>query len=129
MSTKIKTPDGWKTTSGGTGGDSRPDWENAVDIRAALGTAAGYTCPGPGIIICHGRPAITGSYCILRVNEICVGYDFVGGSEWSLDVNCPVSQDDVVTHVLFTDLSPVALYEPNNLADEHRYNYLFVPYK
>lgn len=127
MSTKIKTPDGWKDVAGGKW-IPQLDWDNAVNIGTAIGTAAGYTVPGPGMIVCCGHAAVSGIYCTLRLNNTTIGYDFSStASTLALNTVCPVTQEDIIKHINYSNLQPVAVIGADGT--DIRFSYKFVPYK
>lgn len=117
MSTKIKTPEGWKDVAGGTW-CPRPDWANAIAVTVA-DLYAGYTAPGDGIIVCTGfmpNPE-TARDRIMTINGIRVarGRYTSTGQYVFVNVCCPVNKGDLIK----TDTDSVWV-------NETRY---FVPYK
>lgn len=127
MSTKIKTPDGWKDVDGGKW-IPQLDWENAVKIGTAIGTAAGYTAPKPGIVVCTGQTGVSNTYSVVQINGVTVGYSaLLSAASWVFDVNCPVNQGDIIKHVDPYTLQPLAVSSPDETFAG--YSYRFIPYK
>lgn len=112
----------------------RPNWSAAVDIGTAIGTAAGFVCPSDGLIICTGNPEPPDIIGVLQINGISAGcaYWSEGVNQsvafgWTFNVNCPVCKGDVVKHLNYIDLNPIAVLSPNST--DPRYVYKFVPWK
>ena len=106
MSTKIKTPDGWKDVAGqGLDIDidlirdlHDPDWSQAVSITAAQ-LIEGYTTPRRGIVVGSIIPNtydVTGAP-IIKINGVVVSYARGSSNEITHgSVQCPVCAYNVV---------------------------------
>ena len=105
MSTKIKTPTGWKTVANLSQSDviRNPDWANAVAITAAQ-LNVGYAAPADGMFV--GRWVNSSSAgAEMTINNVAVG---VASNNTSGMLQCAVSSGDVIKNNGTTGTSGVS---------------------